>query len=299
MKPFRVLSLFDGISCGQLALERANIPVEIYWASEIEKNAIAVTNYHYGDTTVQLGDVNNWRTWRIPWHTIDLIIFGSPCVDLSSAGNRKGLKGERSGLFYVAADIVDFVKTLNPNVKFLAENVKMDKKWEEVFTQRLGVEPVHINSRLISAQDRKRLYWCNWQIVQPEDKNISFSDVVEDGWYCASMRGRRIKNGHRCDYDKTIPIEQYIECRKDNKSNCCTTVSKDNVAVPIKLPRQKASETEWRYLSPIEYERLQTLPDNYTAIVDSDFARRSLCGNGWTVDVIAHIFNCLKGEMEQ
>ena len=298
MKPLRVLSLFDGISCGQIALERANIPVEVYWASEIEKNAMAVTNYHYGDTTVQLGDVNNWRSWRIPWHSIDLIMFGSPCVNLSSAGNRQGLKGEQSKLFYVAADIVDFVLSKNPNVKFLAENVKMEQIWEDVFTNRLGVQPIHINSRLVSAQDRKRLYWCNWEVTQPEDKNISFYDIVEDGWFCASMRGRRIKNGHRCDYDKTVPIEQHIECRKDNKSNCCTTVSKDNVAVPNKVPRQKATETEWRYLSPIEYERLQTLPDNYTDIIKSDFARRALCGNGWTVDVIVHLLNCLKENLK-
>lgn len=297
MKPIRVLSLFDGISCGQVALERANIPVEVYWASEIEKNAISVANYHYNDT-IQLGDITNWKLWNIDLSTIDLVMMGSPCQDLSSSGKRKGLKGERSGLFYVAVDILNDIKYLNPNVKFLAENVQMDKIWENIFTNELGVEPIHINSRLVSAQDRKRLYWCNWDVTQPEDKNISFSDIVEDGWFCASMRGRRIKNGHRCDYDKTVPIEQHIECRKDNKSNCCTTVSKDNVAVPVKVPRQKASETKWRYLSPVEYERLQTLPDNYTAIINSDFARRKLCGNGWTVDVIVHLLNCLKEELE-
>ena len=109
------------------------------------------------------------------------------------------------------------------------------------------------------------------------------------------MRGRRIsEDGKRSDYDRSIPIVQQIECRKDNKSNCCTTVSKDNVAVPIKRERQPASQTEWRYLTPIEYERLQTLPDNYTACIKSPHKRRALCGLGWTVDVIAHIFNDFK-----
>ena len=235
------------------------------------------------------------------------------CQNFSFAGNRKGMYTKENvevtnleqylnlknngfefdGVSYLFWEYVRLLNEIKPKY-FLLENVVMSQKWQDIISNTLGVEPIHINSRLVSAQDRKRLYWCNWDVTQPEDKNISFSDIVEDGWFCASMRGRRIKNGHRCDYDKTVPIEQHIECRKDNKSNCCTTVSKDNVAVPVKVPRQKATETEWRYLSPVEYERLQTLPDNYTDIIKSDFARRSLCGNGWTVDVIVHLLNCLK-----
>ena len=289
MSGMNVLSLFDGISCCRLALERARININTYYTSEIEPNAIKVSNEHYPDS-VRLGDVNNWREWDIDWKNIDLITWGNPCQSFSFAGKQLNFNDPRGKLFFVAAEILEHIKTVNPNIKFLMENVQMKEEYSNVITERLGVQPILINSRLLSAQDRKRLYWCNWNITQPEDANISFSDIVEDGWFCASMRGRRIKNGKRCDYDKTVPIVQQIECRMDNKTNCCTTVSKDNVAVPIKKERQPATDTEWRYLSPIEYERLQTLPDNYTACIKSPHKRRALCGLGWTVDVIAHIF---------
>ena len=217
-------------------------------------------------------------------------VIAHNCTGFSYAGKGLNFEDPQSKLFFVAVDILNYIKQINPDIKFLMENVIMRQEWADTITNYLNVQPVLINSRLLSAQDRKRLYWCNWDITQPMDANISFSDIVEDGWFCASMRGRRIKNGKRCDYDKTIPIVQQIECRMDNKANCCTTVSKDNVAVPIKKERQPATETEWRYLFPIEYERLQTLPDNYTACIKSPHKRRALCGLGWTVDVIAHIF---------
>lgn len=297
MKPINVLSLFDGISCCHLALDRANIPINTYYASEIEKNAMQVTMAHFPDT-IQLGDVEKWRDWNIDWNSIDLVTFGSPCEGFSAAGKGLNFEDSRSRLFFVAVDILNYLREVNPNIKFLMENVKMKKEWEDIITSYLGVGPIFINSRVVSAQDRKRLYWCNWNVAPIKEKEVSFSDICEDNWFAGAMRGRRINSkGSRCDYDKSIPIVQQIECRKDNKINCCTTVSKDNVAVPIKRERQPAKESEWRYLTPKEYERAQTLPDDYTACIKSSHKRRALCGLGWTVDVIAHIFNSYKREL--
>lgn len=145
----------------------------------------------------------------------------------------------------------------------------MKKQWQDIISDMLGVQPIEINSRLVSAQDRKRLYWTNIpNIEQPKDRNISFADICEDGGFCGCMRGRRIdpRTNTRSDYDKNIPIKQYIECRKDNKSNCLTTVTKDNVVVYEKKPRTHIKEAKYRFLTPVEFERLQTIPDNYTSI---------------------------------
>ena len=284
-----VLSLFDGISCGQIALNRIGITYENYFASEIDKFAIKVTMENY-PKTIQLGDVTKLNTETLP--KIDLLIGGSPCTNLSSAGNGKGLEGDQSKLFY------DYVRILN-EVKpkyFLLENVNMKQEWQDIISEYLGVKPIFINSRLVSAQERKRLYWTNIPIDKlPEDKNISFSDIVSDGGFSAAMRGRRIDENSKCrnDYDTTIQLRQYIECRSDNKTNCLTTVCKDNVVVKNKAPRRPLSECEYRYLTPNEYEALQTVPKDYTACV-SDSQRRRQLGNGWTVDVIAHIFSYIK-----
>ena len=167
----------------------------------------------------------------------------------------------------------------------------MKKEYEEVITKALGHVPVKINSRKVSAQDRKRLYWANFYFTSPKDKNIKASDVIGCECFAGAMRGRRIdENGKRADYRKDLPIVQQIECRKDNKFNCVTTVSKDNVVVfskerffPAKENREK-----WRYLTADEAEKLQTLPAGYTDCV-SESARIKAIGNGWTVDVIAHI----------
>ena len=176
MKPITVLSLFDGISCGRVALQRANIPVEKYYASEIDKYAIQVTQKNWPDT-IQLGDVKNIWARNLP--KIDLLIGGSPCQDLSIAKNdREGLKGKRSGLFW---HFVRLVRTCKPKY-FLLENVaSMPKESKEIITRELGVEPILINSALVSAQQRKRLYWTNIpNITQPEDKGIVLKDILEN-----------------------------------------------------------------------------------------------------------------------
>lgn len=173
----RILSLFDGISCGRLALERAGISVEAYYASEIDKHAIKISEKHYPDI-IRLGDVREIDFKQFSGK-IDLIIGGSPCQDLSIAKqNRQGLDGERSGLFWKFAEAV---KTIKPKY-FMLENVaSMSKENKQIITDTLGVESILINSALVSAQQRKRLYWCNWAMEQPEDKGIALKDILETG----------------------------------------------------------------------------------------------------------------------
>ena len=281
-----VLSLFDGMSCGQIALERAGIKVDNYFASEIDKHAIQVTMQNYPDT-IQLGDVTKWREWDLP--KIDLIIGGSPCQGFSFAGNGLNFKDPRSKLYF---EFVEILHSVRPKY-FLLENVKMKKEWEKVITNHLEVEPVEINSALVSAQNRVRLYWTNIPgLAQPEDKNIFIKDVLDDGFAVAAMRGRYLENGVRKDYGGKT--KQYIEFRHDGKSNCLTTVAKDNVVVPNILDKRVLAETfSYRYLKPIECERLQTVPERYTSCV-SDTQRCKMLGNGWTVDVIAHILSGIK-----
>ena len=291
----KVLSLFDGISCGMVALERAGFPVDAYYASEIDKNAIAISQKNYPDI-IRLGDVTRWREWDIPWAEIDLLIGGSPCQGFSFAGKQLNFNDPRSKLFFEFVDILNHIKKHNPNVKFLLENVSMKKEYEEVITKSLGHVPVKINSRKVSAQDRKRLYWANFYFTSPKDRNVKASDVIGCECFAGAMRGRRIdENGKRADSRRDLPIVQQIECRKDNKFNCVTTVSKDNVVVFSKerfFPA-KENRSKWRYLTADEAEKLQTLPVGYTDCV-SESARIKAIGNGWTVDVIAHILKGLK-----
>lgn len=169
-----VLSLFDGISCGQIALERAGLKVDKYFASEIDKDAISVTQYNYPNT-IQLGDIRNINLDILP--KIDLLIGGSPCQDLSRAKtNGCGLNGEKSSLFY------EYVRVLN-EIKpkyFLLENVKMKKEYMDIITKELGVNPILIDSSLVSAQHRERLYWTNIPIIEmPKDKNILLKDIIK------------------------------------------------------------------------------------------------------------------------
>lgn len=314
-----VLSLFDGMSCGQIALNRIGIKADNYYASELDKYAIKVTQANYPDTR-QLGDVAKWRDWDIDWSSIDLLVGGSPCQGFSFAGKQLAFDDPRSKLFFVYVDILNHIRSVNPSVKFLLENVKMKKEHLAVISEQLSVEPILINSNLVSAQNRQRFYWCNWKVEQPTDKGILLADILETegtGWIkshgkyysrdekgmcidanyhkgadnhgqrtlikCGQMIGRKIntKTGKRDNYNPNIKTQQRIEVRADNKTNCLSTVQKDNLVV-------KTTESKYRKLKPIECERLQTVPDNYTNHV-SNTQRYKMLGNGWTVDVIAHI----------
>lgn len=307
----RVLSLFDGICCGHLALERAGIEIDSYDAYEIEKSAIKATQANFPDV-VHHGDVTKEDFTKYK-DKIDLLIGGSPCTNLSSAGNRQGLKGSQSKLFYEYARALEEVQ---PKY-FLLENVVMKKEWEDIITNILGVEPIEINSSLVSAQNRRRLYWTNIpNVTQPKDRGIKLEDILDDVEFKnyknpAAIRGRRLnkativgrrldKNGHRQDYDKTIPISQCLEVRASNtdKSNCLTTVDKDNVLTPLpvgRYPDAFKNNLPFRYYTTKEMCRLQTLPDSFLNMIPESAARKAL-GNGWTVNVISHIFSFLPDE---
>ena len=176
-----VLSLFDGMSCGQIALNRIGIKPKNYYASELDKYAIKVTQTNYPDT-IQLGDVTAWREWDIDWSSIDLLIGGSPCQGFSFAGKQLAFDDPRSKLFFVYVDILNHIRSVNPNIKFMLENVKMKKEYLDVISEQIGVQPVFINSALVSAQNRQRYYWANWEFGQPEDKGVVLADILEDGF---------------------------------------------------------------------------------------------------------------------
>jgi site-specific DNA-cytosine methylase len=292
-----VLSLFDGISCGQVALERARIKVDNYFASEIEKKPIEVTQKNYPNT-FQLGDVTKiTEEFLDSLPPIDLLIGGSPCQDLSvykyDRGDVKGLEGKKSSLFYQFERIMTHVK---PRY-FLLENVPMEKEWQDIITELLGVEPILINSNLVAAADRKRLYWTNIpNVTQPEDKGIIIGDIIvpadqvpEKYWYDKPFT----YNGDDKKVQCTIEISGHRNMKEVyNINGKCNTLLADGDGGN----RQKKvyQDGRCRKFMPIEYERMQTLPDNYTDCV-SDSPRYSAIGNGWTVDVIAHIFRGLNG----
>lgn len=304
MKELTVLSLFDGIACGRVALERAGIPVKRYIASEIEPNAIKVAMSNYPDIE-QVGDVVKINTKELP--EIDILIGGSPCQGFSASGKGLNFVDPRSRLFF---EYVRILKEVRPRY-FLLENVKMKKEWSAIISDYLGVEPIEINSSTVSAQNRTRLYWTNIpKVTQPEDRGIKLEDILEDvEWkQPGAIRGRRLnkgvivgrrlnESGHRQDYDKTIPITQCLEVRRTNtdKSNCITTVDKDNVLTPLppgRYPDAFKEKLPFRYYTTKEYCRLQTLPDDYLDMIPESQARKAL-GNGWTVDVIAHILSTI------
>ena len=187
-----VVSLFNGMNTGRQALENVGIKVDKYYSSEIKPYAIELTQHHFPDT-IQVGDVTKWKEWDIDWKSIDLILSGSPCQDLSAAGKRAGINGSKSSLFFTFVEILEHIKTLNPNVLFLQENVGSASKLDVgIMSRALGVYPVRINSKLVTAQLRDRYYWSNIRtketmfdivtdIPQPKDKGIMFKDIITSG----------------------------------------------------------------------------------------------------------------------
>lgn len=406
-----VLSYFDGCSGGNQALEMSGIKVKNYFACEVDKFAITVTQKNYPNV-IQLGDVTNVNLGLLP--KIDLFIGGSPCQSFSFAGKRKGMATKdnieiytldyyltlkeqgfefegQSYLFWEYMRALTYLRKINPKVKFLLENVEMGEKWEKVLSKAIGVNGIHINSALLTAQNRKRIYWTNIGmqpsglfgdlesvISQPKDKSILLKDIldqdVESKYYlsekalyglisqtekhakkgngfsfnpttgdkkgnaitnpgknrvddnfivhnmlprssttgkggtghltrndgktycldtgntnavefkCAAMRGRNPDNPK--SRVSGLPTKQQIEPRSDDKTNCLTSVQKDNLVL---------GDYSIRRLTPIECERLQGMKDNYTQGV-SDSQRYKMIGNGWTIPVISHIFNYYKNE---
>ena len=303
-----VLSLFDGMSCGRIALDKLGIQVDNYFASEVDKYAIQVAKANYPDI-VHLGDVRDVM-WPETFDgiKIDLLIGGSPCQGFSFAGKRLDFDDPRSKLFW---EYVRLFKELRPTY-FLLENVKMKQESMDVITEALGVEPIFINSRLVSAQNRQRYYWTNIPMDKlPDDKGIMLKDVLEDGHvdrdkaHCIDanyFKGGNLKSyfeKHRrqlvfskdglCHVgDADIRGNDNVRrvYHPNGKAPCLTTMGGGH-----REPKTLTSDTTWRKLTPLECERLQTVPEGYTNHV-SNTQRYKMLGNGWTVDVVAHM---LKG----
>ena len=284
-KNINVLSLFDGMSCGQIALNKLGIKYDNYYASEIDKFAIGITKKNYPNT-IHLGDVRDVKGEDLP--KIDLLFGGSPCQSFSNAGNGKGFEGS-SGIFW---EYVRVLREVKPKY-FMLENVKMKKEWQDIITKELGVEPIAINSNLLSGQNRPRLYWTNIPGVEvPEDKGIKLKDILEDDNLVdkqhlmtpkAMIYMDGLRNGkQRWDYHKN-PL--------DGKAACI--VASFYKLSGLGVLDYRTLGKPCRRLTPVECERLQTVPDNYTESA-SRTQRYKMIGNGWTVDVIAHIFSYMK-----
>lgn len=371
-----VLSLFDGMSCGRIALTELNIKIDQYYASEIDSHAIKQTQLNF-PTTIQLGDVTKWQEWHVKWSEINLILAGSPCQGFSFAGKQLAFDDPRSKLFFVFVEILNHVKKFNPDVKFLLENVDMKRDHLRVISEYVGVFPVNINSNLVSAQNRNRWYWTNIRtkkvglfdeiytdIPQPKDEGILLRDILEsevdekyflsdkmvnglqnhsdkkqnegcgfkfepkkaeqkgaavtsrcfkmgvDDNYIVAMRGRNPDNPS--DRRTGSPTEQRLEPNTTGKTNCLTSVQKDNLIVSMKLGRspdfQRQNQSQKAYaldtkgkdgfalnsrirrLTPTECARLQTVPPWYVWNC-SDTQQYRMLGNGWTVKVIEHILS--------
>lgn len=324
-----VLSLFDGISCGRVALERAGIKVAKYFASEVDKHAIKVSKDNWKDI-IHIGDVTKvsfadgklfTENGEFLVGKIDLVLAGSPCQGFSMAGKQLAFDDPRSSLYFEFERILLEIKAENPEVKFLLENVKMKAEHKAVITERMGVDPVAINSNLVSAQNRYRLYWTNisQDIQQPQDRGIFLEDVLEEAvgeeYYIKAGRLKWLKEfgeaKEKEGYVAFNPMKaKCLTVRAEPSWNCTYILQWPNGtnsggyrALDGKTPTLTTSSLESsnyllnegsvRKLTPIECERLQTLPDNYTNCV-SNTQRYKALGNGWTVDVISHILKGLK-----
>jgi len=323
-----VLSLFNGMNTCRQALENVGIKVDKYYSSEIKPYAIKLTQHHFPDT-IQLGDVTKWREWDIDWGSIDLCTSGSPCQDLSIAGKQKGINGSRSVLFFTFVDILNHIKSLNPNVLFLQENVgSAPSKDVGIMSRALGVYPCEINSKLLTAQNRSRFYWSNIRtkknlfdlvtdIPQPKDAKVFLSDILESG-YTEQLKSdtvteREYKNLYK-DLDKLkkhvlkkqkqgfmppLHVKEIIQISDSKESNGGVQPFQQNRVYAINgiFPSLCTSNNgsiidnyTVRNLTKTEFCRLQGFPDNYCDILPLSKAI-SLLGDGWTLPVIEHIFS--------
>jgi site-specific DNA-cytosine methylase len=290
-----VLSLFDGISCAQIALNKLNVKYENYFASEIDSYAISITQKNYPNT-IQLGDVSKIETSLLPF--IDLLVGGSPCQDLSIAKGktREGLSGNRSGLFFQYVRILHELRKINPDIKFVLENVEsMTDENRDVITKEMGVEPIMIDATLVSAQQRKRYFWTNIEgIEQPEDLGLTVRhiiDVSKQRKYLSPVNVVKSKRGVKWDTSGKGYFSQqdraYSILGKFPTIPTARTITKLNVL----FEDGSIGVLNWH-----EAERLQCIPDNYTdlGLVNRVEKRGAVIGNCFNVDVMAHILKSLK-----
>lgn len=330
----KILSLFDGISCARVALERAGIPVEAYYASEIKQDALKVSQHNYPDI-IQIGDVTKISNAMISFgfDDIDILVGGSPCQSFSNAGNKEGFDG-KSGLFW---EYIRVLKEVKPKY-FLLENVKMKKEWEDIITNTLReiypeTQVYNINSKLVSAQLRNRYYWTNIQgVTQPEDRCITLQSILESGFTDRSKSRAILESESRPLVTKSKMLRRYIETGfttiifdsektylrvKEATKKGYTDIA-ENQGVDMSYPTSSTrrgramrdkihtimeSPNEYylfdgediRYFTQTELERCQTLPEGYTSILTRNKAG-GVIGDGWTVDVIAHILSFIPHE---
>ena len=309
-----VLSLFDGMSCGRIALERAKIKVDHYFACEIDKYASSVSQYNWNDV-IPVGDVTKLHKSQLGDVDIDLLIGGSPCQGFSKAQGGKQLNFDdpRSVLFF---EYVRLLKECKPKY-FLLENVRMSQESEDIITEYLGVEPIAINSSLVSAQSRHRLYWTNIPFDGlPEDKEISLIDILEQGiepqGKLTNITNKEMSRDGMCQVGEA---EEYAHYNYRSTKVVYSPLGKCPTLLTMqggnREPKVAIGHDEWRKLTVKEIERVQTVPDDYTefGIVDpydsslhlhlqrtpiSNTQRKKMIGNGWTVDVLTHIFGGLQ-----
>lgn len=297
----KVLSLFDGISCGMVALERVGIDIEKYVAYEIEQNAISISKKNYPQIE-HCGDVTKADFTK--YKGFDLITAGFPCQDLSiNKAGRQGLKGARSGLFWEAVRAINEVQ---PRYFLIENNYKMPEEDLKTISETLGVQPILIDSSSVSAQQRKRLYWTNIPgVVQPKDKNIHIVDVIENINAENLINVTRF-NGKEQNFDRTNKPLRIGTIGKGGQGERVYSIYGKTVTLTANGGGRGAKTGLYlingvvRKLSPLEAERAQTLPDNYTNVCGiSDSNRYKGVGNGWTVDVIAHILSFLPDEYKK
>lgn len=321
-----VLSLFDGMACGLQALKELNIPVNTYYASEIDKYAIQISNKNHPEIN-NLGDIRKWRDWPFNFAAIDLVFAGFPCQAWSVAGKGLGKNDERGALAWVMMDIFNHIRSLNPKVKFLFENVRMKKSFLQEINDLIGVEPILINSALVSAQNRIRYYWHNLgEIDQPEDRKIYLKDILESGSIAVNYSSSGRGNGKIEERMYLNPGKAHTLTKTgySKRSNTCVFVGSVGEKIQgdgskSRDYRQgdrvysvegksttlnavgggKAGKTglylvglEVRQLTSIECEKLQGLPINYTQGV-SESQRKKMIGNGWELNTIKHLLKNL------
>lgn len=314
MAQINVISLFDGISCGNVALNRAGISVNNYYASEIDENAMLVAKSNYPNI-IQFGDVKNITPDAIRLiPQIDLLIGGSPCTGYSRAGKHLNFADPESSLIFNYVSILDTIrKRNNRNVKFLLENVEMKTEWKNAIDALLGVEGVLVNSKLVSAQNRPRCYWTNFGVPPISDKNISLSSILEKPTSTVKQLGTSPIMVDATYSQQEIDLLEYdagnLYVKQATKAG--KIIANDGDCINLSFPTSKTrrgrviagksatidksgnlsvySNGVVRKLTVTELERLQTLPDGYTKACSSINERRAMIGNGWTVDVIAAI----------
>ncbi len=271
-----VLSLFDGARIGYKALEISGVNVDNYYASEICAEAMKVANDNYPNCENE-GDVTCWREWDIDWASIDLLIGGSPCQGFSICGKRFEFEDERSALIQCYFDILDHIRALNPDVKFLLENVKMAKHCEGAISEKLNVKAMRINSKLVSAQMRDRLYWFNWEAEQPIGKpNILLEDIIENGYVEKDKSWCMLESWNRFPTSMESAKKRYARSM-----------------MPIVFFNKSCEfEDGWRELTISECEILQGLPPGYTKAITAKKAKGVL-GNGWQAKTVSHIFDSM------